>query len=79
MNVYDEMNNLCKAIKESHEYKMMQDVKAKLKGDSSAEPLVKDFLKQKSEIELLNTKAKNPQKNKSKRCRSCTACCSSIL
>ena len=38
MNVYDEMNNLCKAIKESHEYKMMRDVKAKLKGDSSAEP-----------------------------------------
>ena len=62
MNVYDEMNNLCKAIKESHEYKMMQDVKAKLKGDSSAEPLVKDFLKQKSEIELLQYQGKEPPK-----------------
>ena len=30
MNVYDEMNNLCKAIKESHEYKMLVEAKGKL-------------------------------------------------
>ena len=62
MNVYDEMNNLCQAIKESHEYKMMQQVKGKLKKDSTAEDMVKDFLKQKQEIELLQYQGKKPEK-----------------
>ena len=52
MNVYDEMNNLCKAIKESHEYKVLVEAKGKLATDSSAESMVKDFLKQKQELEI---------------------------
>jgi len=66
MNVYDEMTNLCKAIRESHEYKMMQGVKGKLKGDSDAEELVKKFLKEKQEIELLQYQGKKPDEDKVK-------------
>ncbi len=62
MNVYDEMNTLCQAIKESHEYKKMVEAKGKLKQDSTAEPMVKDFLKQKQEIELLQYQGKKPEK-----------------
>lgn len=76
MNVYDEMNNLCKAIKESHEYKMLAEAKGKLSGDASAESMVKDFLKQKQEIELQQYQGQKPDDAKVKRCRICTMCCS---
>ena len=66
MNVYDEMNNLCKAIKESHEFKKMVEAKNKLKQDSDAEDLVKKFLKEKQEIELLQYQGKKPDDAKVK-------------
>ena len=57
MNVYDQMNQVCEAIRDSHEYKKMQEVKPKLAADKDAESMVKDFLKQKSEIELAQDEA----------------------
>lgn len=60
MNVYDAMENLCKALKESHEYKVMQDAKAKLKADTTAEPMVKEFLQKKQELELIQYQGKKP-------------------
>ncbi len=60
MNVYDQMNQVCEAIRDSHEYKMMQEVKPKLAADKDAESMVKDFLKQKSEIELAQYQGKKP-------------------
>lgn len=61
MNVYDAMNNLCKALKESHEYQVMQEAKAKLKADQTAEPMVKEFLQKKQELELLQYQGKKPE------------------
>ena len=61
MNVYDEMNNLCKAIKESHEFKLMQEAKGKLKEDKTAEPMVKEFLQKKQELELMQYQGKKPE------------------
>lgn len=60
MNVYDQMNQVCEAIRDSHEYKKMQAVKPKLAADKDAESMVKDFLKQKSEIELAQYQGKKP-------------------
>ena len=67
MNVYDEMNNLCKAIKESHEYKVLVEAKGKLAKDSSAESMVKDFLKQKQELELQQYQGQKPDDAKVKK------------
>jgi len=62
MNVYDEMNNLCKAIKEAHEFKVMKESKLKLKADKTAEDMVKDFLKKKQELEIMQYQGKKPEK-----------------
>ena len=62
MNVYDEMNKVCEAIKESHEYKKIHESKEKLKSDKDAESMVKDFLKLKSQIELAQYQGKQPEK-----------------
>ena len=67
MNVYDEMNNLCKAIKESHEYKVLVEAKGKLASDSSAESMVKDFLKQKQELEIAQYQGQKPDDAKVKK------------
>ncbi len=60
MNVYDEMNKLCEALRDTHEFKKIQEAKGKLKTDKDAENMVKDFLKQKSEIELVQYQGKKP-------------------
>ena len=62
MNVYDEMNNLCKAMKESREFSMMKEARIKLAADKTAEPLVKDFLKQKQDLEIIQYTGKQPEK-----------------
>jgi cell fate (sporulation/competence/biofilm development) regulator YlbF (YheA/YmcA/DUF963 family) len=62
MNVYDEMNSLCKAMKESREFSMMKEARIKLATDKTAEPLVKDFLKQKQDLEILQYSGKQPEK-----------------
>ena len=63
MNVYDEMNNLCKAIKESHEFKLVQESKGKLKTDKTAEDMVQDFLKKKQALEIQQYQGKEPSKD----------------
>ena len=62
MNVYDSANELCKAIKESHEFKVVKDAKAKLAADKNAEDMVKDFLKQKEALEIAQYTGKTPDK-----------------
>ncbi|MEA5092636.1 hypothetical protein SDC9_32775 [bioreactor metagenome] len=62
MNVYDEMNNLCKAMKESREFSMMKEARIKLATDKTAEPLVKDFLKQKQDLEIIQYSGKQTEK-----------------
>ena len=62
MNVYDEMNNLCKAMKESREFSMMKEARIKLAADKTAEPLVKDFLKQKQDLEIIQYSGKQTEK-----------------
>ncbi len=62
MNVYDEMNNLCKAMKESREFSMMKEARIKLATDKTAEPLVKDFLKQKQDLEIIQYSGKQAEK-----------------
>ena len=62
MNVYDEMNNLCKAMKESREFSMMKEASVKLAADKTAEPLVKDFLKQKQDLEIIQYSGKQTEK-----------------
>jgi len=64
MNVYDEMANLCKALRESHEYKVVKEAKSKLKTDKTAEDMVKDFLTQKQEVEIMQYQGKKPEQDK---------------
>ena len=52
MNVYDCANELAKALKESHEFKKLQEARVVLKKDAQAEELANDFIKLSSEIEL---------------------------
>ena len=53
MNVYDCANDLAKALRESREFIVLKEEKAKLAGDKTSEDLVNDFLKLSQEIEIL--------------------------
>ena len=50
MNVYDCANELAKALKESHEFKKLQEARVVLKKDAQAEELANDFIKLSSEL-----------------------------
>lgn len=67
MNVYDEMNKLCQGIKETHEFKMLAEAKPKLAADKSADDMVKDFLKQKQELEIAQYQGQKPDDAKVKK------------
>ena len=43
MNVYDCANDLAKALKESHEFKKLQEARLVLKKDAQAEELANDW------------------------------------
>lgn len=62
MNVYDELNGLVKALKESHEFQVLKETRVKLKGEPKTDELVKDFLKQKAEMEIAQYSGKQPDK-----------------
>ena len=64
MNVYDAANELGKAMRESQEYKRLSEAKKKLAADASAESMVKDFMKQKQELEIEQFSGKSPDKEK---------------
>jgi cell fate (sporulation/competence/biofilm development) regulator YlbF (YheA/YmcA/DUF963 family) len=58
MNVYDCANELAKALRESHEFTLLKEEKAKLATDKTSQDLVNDFLKLSQEIEILKYQKK---------------------
>lgn len=64
MNVYDCANELAKALKESHEFKKLQEARVVLKKDAQAEELANDFIKLSSEIELAKYQKQEVDKEK---------------
>ena len=64
MNVYDCANDLAKALKESHEFKKLQEARLVLKKDAQAEELANDFIKLSSEIELAKYQKQEVDKEK---------------
>ena len=66
MNVYDCANELAKALKESHEFKKLQEARVVLKKDAQAEELANDFIKLSSEIELAKYQKQEVDKEKEK-------------
>ncbi|HIU64402.1 MAG TPA: YlbF family regulator [Candidatus Avacidaminococcus intestinavium] len=64
MNVYDAANELASGMRASQEYKRLAEAKQKLSSDPQAGEMVKDFMKQKQEIELEQLSGKTPAKEK---------------
>ncbi len=64
MNVYDNANDLAKAIKDSHEYKKLLSAKKDLSGDADAGKMVKDFLGKQAELQLEAMSGKQPDQAK---------------
>lgn len=64
MNVYDAANELGRAMRESQEYKRLSEAKKKLSEDSAAEIMVKDFMKQKQELEIAQFSGNAPDTGK---------------
>ncbi len=64
MNVYDAANELGRAMRESQEYKRLSEAKKKLSEDSAAETMVKDFMKQKQELEIAQFSGNTPDTGK---------------
>ncbi len=64
MNVYDCANELAKALKESHEFKKLQEARVVLKKDAQAEELANNFIKLSSEIELAKYQKQEVDKEK---------------
>ena len=65
MNVYDCANELAKALKESHEFKKLQEARVVLKKmNAQAEELANDFIKLSSEIELAKYQKQEVDKEK---------------
>ena len=70
MNVYDCANELAKALKESHEFKKLQEARVVLKKDAQAEELANDFIKLSSEIELAKYQKQEVDKEKEEKLQS---------
>ena len=60
MNVYDNANDLAKAIKSSHEYKKLLEAKQGLSGDKDAGKMVKDFLDKQTQLQIEAMSGKQP-------------------
>ncbi len=52
MNVYDEINNLQRAIKESEEYKQYMAVKAKVAENEELNAMIKDYQGKQMELQM---------------------------
>lgn len=59
MNVYEISKDLAKAIRESHEFALMKEQKAKLDGDETAKQMVQDFMRISQEIQILQMQKKD--------------------
>ena len=53
MNVYDEANNLAKALKESNEYKTFLEAKIKLEKDADKYDMAKDYMRKQMEVQSM--------------------------
>src|SRR5665647_3977730 len=53
MNVYDEANNLAKALKESTEYKNFLTAKEKLEKDSAKYDMAKDYIRKQMQAQSM--------------------------
>lgn len=62
MNVYDNANELAKAMRESHEFKKMQEATAALAKDAEAKKMVDEFLQLNQEAEIAKYQGQEPEK-----------------
>ena len=62
MNVYDNANELAKAMRESHEYKKLKEAAAVLAKDADAKKMVNDYLQTAQEVEFAKHHGKEPDK-----------------
>ncbi len=62
MNVYDCANDLAKAMRESHEYKKLQEATTALNKDANAKNMVNEFLKLNQDAEFAKIQGKEPDK-----------------
>ncbi len=62
MNVYDNANELAKAMRESHEFKKLKEATAALAKDADAKKMVDEFLQLKQEAEIAKYQGKEPAK-----------------
>lgn len=62
MNVYDNANELAKAMRESHEFKKLKEAAAVLAKDADAKKMVNDYLQTAQEVEFAKHQSKEPDK-----------------
>ena len=60
MNVYDNANELAKAMRESHEYKKLKEAAAVLEKDPDAKKMVNEYLMVAQEVEFAKHQGKTP-------------------
>ncbi len=62
MNVYDNANELAKAMRESHEFKKLKEATEALGKDADAKKMVDEFLRLNQEAEIAKYQGKEPEK-----------------
>lgn len=62
MNVYDNANELARAMRESHEFKKLKEATAALGKDADAKKMVDEFLSLNQRAELEKYQGKEPDK-----------------
>lgn len=62
MNVYDNANELARAMRESHEFKKLKEATETLAKDENAKKMVDEFLHLNQEAELAKYQGKEPDK-----------------
>lgn len=67
MNVYDCANELAKAMRDSHEFKKLQEAKATLEKDADAKKMVDEFLQLNQEAEITKYQGQEVSKETSEK------------
>lgn len=67
MNVYDNANELAKAMRESHEFKKLKEATAALAKDENAKKMVDEFLALNQQAEMEKYQGKEPAKETTKK------------
>ena len=60
MNVYDNANDLAKAMRESHEYKKLKEAAVVLEKDPDTKKMVNEYLMAAQEVEFAKHQGKTP-------------------